>query len=658
MARARSSLAVDSNILMLVAVLIATAIVYLRCLSGGFVSDDKPLIVFNPAIGQWSFIWKSLTRNEYWFSDPTNKAPAARYRPLMLVWLGLNYHLFGLNPAGWHAAGVMLHLLGVWLVFRIASRLAGRAEAGLFAALLFGLLPGHAEAVAWTASIGVPLSAVLTLAAFLLYLLGASGDRRSRILAPICFAAAMLSHELAVALPGLIALHSFLFEPAPAPPDSLYARVRRAIVSITPFLAILPLYFAARAYALGSLLSANRFPPNRATSAQVVMTIPSVVTAYLSGIVMPLARFYHHRVLFVSSPASPHFYLPLAALIALAGTLLLAIKNHPRRRLYLFCAGWTLIALVPLLDLFALPEDALVPDGYAYLASFGWCLFAGDWLTAPGGLTPVLRCAGRAAGLALAAAYALALWKTQLTFHDDFTLFTRCVASFPESYHCHDQLASLLRERGDLAGAESEFEAALRYHPPEPSMLYEKGILDARLGRTRQAERELQTALGMLQQAGPPPATGYVTLAELYDADGDQVRAEAALDYARSLPGGASAVQIARARMKMRHGDPAGAEKILQQAASDYPGDYQVWTMLGLLMSDEKRYQEAYEAFARAVSLAPGDVRSHVFAARALHMLARDQEALAQCRQALATDPGNVEARQLSDEIAAAPPPN
>jgi protein O-mannosyl-transferase len=637
--------------LLLAGVLTATAIVYLRCLSGGFIADDKPLIAFNPAISQWSFLWKSLTRNEYWFTDPTNRAPWARYRPLMLVWLGLNYHLFGLNPAGWHAADVMLHLLGVGLVFKIASRLAGGAEAGLLAALLFGVLPGHAEAVAWEASAGVPLSAVLTLAAFLLYLRGANGDRRSRLLAPIGFFAAMMSHEIAIALPELIALHSILFEPATETAShSLNARAWRAIVSAGPFLAVLPFYFALRAYALGSLFSAGRFPVNEATAAQVVMTIPSVVTAYLSGIVTPLPRFYGRRVFFVLSPASPHFYLPLAALIALGGALMFAIKRHPRRRLYLFCAGWTLIALGPLLDLFVLPGDGLVPDAYEYLASFGWCLFVGDWLTA-GDRTPRLRAAGRAAGLALAAACAVALWKNQSTFHDDFTLFTRCTDDLPESYHCHDQLASLLRERGDLAGAESQFEVSLRYHPLEPPWLYEKGILDARLGRNRQAEQELESALNMLQQAGPPPAAGYVALAELYDADGDLAHSEAVLDRARSLPDGAQAVQMARARLTMRHGDPAGAEKILDELTVNYPHDYQVWTMLGLLMWAQNRYPDAAAAFAHAVALAPGDARPYYFAARALHRLARDPEALEQCRRALAIDPGNAEARQLSDEI-------
>jgi len=35
------------------------------------------------------------------------------------IWFRINYHLFGFNPTGWHVAMVALHLLAVWLAFKI-----------------------------------------------------------------------------------------------------------------------------------------------------------------------------------------------------------------------------------------------------------------------------------------------------------------------------------------------------------------------------------------------------------------------------------------------------------------------------------------------------------------------------------------------------------
>ncbi len=505
---------VDHTTLMLAGVLIATLVVYLRSLNNGFVWDDNGLIVKNASLGQWSFFWKSLTRHEYWFWDQANQARVPRYRPLLLIWFGLNYRLFGLNPAAWHASGLMLHLAGVWMVFKIAARLTGRAAAAMWAALFFGLLPAHAEAIAWSASAGVPISGVCMLAAFNFYLRPAGAGRR--LLAPGFFALAMLSHESAAAFPGLIGLHSFLLEPGStgAAPENdavagqVGARLHRALLRMLPFLGVLALYFAARRYALGFFMSNPDIPFNDATTAQVLMTIPWVVSAYLIAMTLPQARFFHNRVLFVTSAASPHFYLPLAALVVLSAAFLIAIRSHPRRRLYLFCAGWTAIALMPMIDLFGLPPDSLSPNGYTYLASVGWCLLAGDWLAGLGRAAPSLRIAAQTAGFALAAGYALALWKTEYLFHDDFTLLTRCVQAFPEQFHCRDLLAKQLEARNDPTGAERELNAALAVQPADPVAWFEKGRLDQSRGRTGPAEEEMWTGLGMMRKTAPPE--GYI----------------------------------------------------------------------------------------------------------------------------------------------------
>ncbi len=317
MAIESSPVAANRDYLLLGGVLAATTLVYLRCLGNGFVWDDKALIILNPRIGEWSFLWKSLTRNEYWFSDSNEALTVARYRPLLLIWLALNYHLWGVNPIGWHATGVVVHLVGVWLAFRISVRLTGEFHAGLFGALLFGLLPGHAEAVAWSAATSNVLSSVLAMTAFLLYTRPGGVRSRDPVLAPLLYGAAMLTHELVVALPGLIGLYSLLCESADGTLTGALAageagrRVGRAILRMAPFAVVLFLYFLLRRYALGFWLSNPDNPLNDATVAQVLMTIPWALTAYLSGVVIPYARFFHNRVLFVRSPAAPEF-LPAA----------------------------------------------------------------------------------------------------------------------------------------------------------------------------------------------------------------------------------------------------------------------------------------------------------------------------------------------------------
>ena len=82
----------------------------------------------------------------------------------------------------------------------------------------------------------------------------------------------------------------------------------------------------------------------------------------------------------VASPASPELlYLPLAALATLGVGLQCAIRRHPHRRLYLFCAVWMGVTIAPVMDLKALPPQMLIQDRYLYLTSAGWCVMVGDW---------------------------------------------------------------------------------------------------------------------------------------------------------------------------------------------------------------------------------------------------------------------------------------
>src|SRR5579885_1409674 len=97
----------------LAAIVALTALVYLRCLKNGYVFDDHEMIIVNRYIGEWSFLWKALVNDSWWFRDPAHLPQSHYYRPLQDIWLGLNYQAFGLNPVGPHALMVGLHVAAV-----------------------------------------------------------------------------------------------------------------------------------------------------------------------------------------------------------------------------------------------------------------------------------------------------------------------------------------------------------------------------------------------------------------------------------------------------------------------------------------------------------------------------------------------------------------
>lgn len=203
----------------LAGILALTALIYLRCLGNAFIYDDLWMIRLNPYLTRWSFLWHSMTRDSWWFKDPNHLPQSSYYRPLPNVWSGLNYQLFGFHPAGWHAAMIALHLLMVWLVYRTVLLLVSEESTALIAALLFAVLPIHAEAVVSASAVSQLLCAIFTLAAFYFFASRAAAPRRNWTLALLFAGCALLSHESAIVFPGLIAIYVFLLEaPAAIPP--------------------------------------------------------------------------------------------------------------------------------------------------------------------------------------------------------------------------------------------------------------------------------------------------------------------------------------------------------------------------------------------------------------------------------------------------------
>ncbi len=93
-------------------------LVYVATLGFQFVYDDAFQILDNSWLS-WHYIPQYFTRHVWAFSGVSGMY----WRPLFLLWLLAQHALFGANPAGWHAATVLLHALAAMLVYVLAHRL-------------------------------------------------------------------------------------------------------------------------------------------------------------------------------------------------------------------------------------------------------------------------------------------------------------------------------------------------------------------------------------------------------------------------------------------------------------------------------------------------------------------------------------------------------
>ncbi|HVN63552.1 MAG TPA: tetratricopeptide repeat protein [Candidatus Binataceae bacterium] len=643
----------------------ATALVYSHSLGNEFVFDDYDQIVDNRYLRDWSFLWKSLIYDSGWFDDPAHLPQSSYYRPLKNIWLWINFHLFGLHPASWHAASIALHLIVVWLVFRVASRLCASHTAGLLAAALFALMPLHAEAVVWAVATATLLNAALQLVAFDYYLRGESGAGGDSTRAPCrklsiawC-AVAMLNYEGAVTFPILVAAHAFFLGEDGNRPNRkssaailtggwLAEGIRRALVAAWPYALEIVGYFALRMWIFGFVT--NPYPhshPN--TGSQAALTIPAALWAYGMLLLIPWRAGPAHRLDAVRSLASPDFYIPVVKLSVAAMAAVALFIRHPRRRHYLFCAAWIAIASAPALNLLrAIQPEAALDDRYLYFASVGLCVMAADiavYFAREEGLRA--RAVWAVSGAALVT-LALVLWPVQYYWHDDVTLFSQCVNETPGAEFCHNRLGVALAGHGDFSRASRQFEDALKIRPDDNLTRYSLALVYENLGDRKAAARTISEWVKRQDHPGP---AAYTELALAAAAAGDQTGADDALKQAEAMPGGAAAAQLARAKILFLRGNRKAAESILNSILGQDPENVPALLALGTVLAADGSNEDALAAYRRAATLAPNETSLHYKIAVTLHNLGREREARDECRKILALSPDNPDARALMAAI-------
>jgi hypothetical protein len=150
----------------------------------------------------------------------------------------LGYKLFGLDPRGFYALGLVLHVVNSWLVCRLAARLTGRREAGIAAGLFFAVYERHHEAVMWISAVQELLMALGALVCLLAWLRFSPAHGRPLrragwyALALGAFVFALFSKESAlVVVPLLIGLDLHLHIGA-----QQAALLRRRLLWYAPFL--------------------------------------------------------------------------------------------------------------------------------------------------------------------------------------------------------------------------------------------------------------------------------------------------------------------------------------------------------------------------------------------------------------------------------------
>jgi tetratricopeptide (TPR) repeat protein len=554
-----------SSALLILVVLSLTFLAYSATLTFDFVYDDRPLILENPIVQSWKDVPRYFTEH-YWSSVFPGMA-GNYYRPFCLLWVRLNYALFGTQAWAWHLTTLLLHLAATFLVFRLALRLLGNDLAAGIAALIFGVHPVHIEAVAWISGLTEPLFAVPFLLAFLCHLKWREQERRKWLgLALVCQTGAMLAKETAVVFPLLAGVWEWTrVQRQPADAQS-WGSVRGVVLALrrtAAYWALLPPYLVARALVLGGF----RHLPTDLPFSAVLYTWPSLVWFWIRQLLWPfdLSGFYSLGT--VHQPDLPHFVFPALASLAVLGPLLWGAK---RSRQVAVALALLALPLLPLLDIRVFAEDDFAHDRFLYLPSVGLALLVGI------AAKRIPEGRGRIFGYPTTRVVPAALLGTvlllstasqSLFFADNITFFRHAVAHAPQNKFAKANLASHLAEQGRYEEALQHLEQVRAAHPDYWVAAYNLAYTYYRIGRLADAEAQFLKAI----QLNPGDSDQYMYLGLTHLNQNRLGEAERAMRHALALRDDKYGYHFALAMVLKLKGDRDGARAEFQKELALHP---------------------------------------------------------------------------------------
>ncbi len=627
------------------ALALATFAVFWPVLGHDFINyDDEVYVTANPhvrgGLSPAGLRWAWTT------------AHASNWHPLTWISHMLDVELYGLDPAGHHGSGVVLHAAATITLFLLLGSITGSTWRSAAVAALFAIHPLHVQSVAWVAERKDVLSGLLwflTTAAYVAWTRRPGRWRYGLLL--LTFALGLSAKPVLVTLPfTLLLLDRWpLGRWSAGERAAAWPRVREKLPLFALAAASAAITFLAQR--AGAAVLAGRPLSERVANAVVAYATYLWKTVWPTG----LAVFYPYP------EAGPPAWKVLAALALLAAISGVAWRWRRRRPYLLFGWLWYLGTLVPMIGLVQVGKQALA-DRYTYLPLVGvfvavvWGL--GELATAGRGR------AGRW-GPAVALALVVVLFGVAARgevghWRDSETLFARALAVTRGNAVAHANLGAALDARGQTREALEHYRRALTIDPALTSVR-------VALARLTAVEGDPEEALALCEQAlsarpdDARVANGCgVVLFDQGRTDEAAARFARAVELRPDYAGAHRNLALARARQgrdeeaivhyreALRLGDTAAGtrnalglalerlgapEQALRQfreALRDDPDHAEARYNYGTLLARQGRWDEALEHLSRAVEIRPDHAEAHYNLGAVLHRLGRPEQARAE----------------------------
>lgn len=448
-------------------------------------------------------------------------------RPVLEFTYWINTQLSGEDPFSFHVLNVLIHCVVTGFIFLIVRRLlewsnveAGRRTllAGM-ASAIFLLHPVQTEAVAYLAGRSEALSTLFVMAALTVFLYRRKAEATWLVVVEVMvlFGLALMSKEQTIALPGLLLLTDFWWNPAPG--FSL-----KGIFGNWRLYAVMALGAAAGLARFWNLIfgaTTAGFALKDLTWYQYFFTQCRALFVYIREFVAPFNLTADWDFPLSHNVFEHGAVFGLVALVVLAGA-----AWYFRRQFKLASFGFFtyLILMAPTSSI--LPIQDTIAERRLYFSMLGLLLILVDLVSR---IRTERRHLAYASAVVVVCA-ALATHARAAVWTDPMTLWSDTLQKSPNKLRARFQLAFAFYVRQDYATAVQKFEDAAKVGPPRADLLIDWGLAYSAL-------HETDKALEKLNQAAAMQATAHVwsQIGQVNGAAGRWPEALAALDKAQAI---------------------------------------------------------------------------------------------------------------------------
>jgi len=576
-----------------------TVLAFIPAFRNGFVSwDDAKNFLDNPhyrGLGREQLRWMWSTFH------------MGHYIPLSWMTLGLDYLVWGMNPAGYHVTSVLLHALNAVLVYFVAQRLfaltstSERILPAAFAALFFAVHPLRVESVAWITERRDALSLAFYLASLLAYLRFANSSEKQSgwyWASLAAFAGALLSKGTSVTLPAVLLLLNIYPLGRVDRRNWLGPAGRRILVELTPFALL------SAGFSLLSVVALH--PPAQLAPAAKVAVSAYSLELYIGKTAIPVGLSPLYEMPTRVDPLAARFLIAYGACIALAVAAWQLARRCPAATASLI--AFALITL-PMLGIVQ-NGPQIAADRYTYHSGPALAVFAASvlffGLRLPNG-------ARRAAAAIVLVSFIALTWRQTSVWHDSEQLWTRVLDEDPNSAIGHSAMANVRYKQGRIDEGLEHSRRAVALAPKFPQAYNDVGVGLATRGQLDEAAAAYREAIALDPAYEEPVNNLGVVLVRQGDIDaGIQ-------DYQRALamnPDYADA-HVNWGNALVRAHRPADAIPHYQEALVIRPSEADAHFNWGVALAQQGQFAGAAQQFRATLAIDPNHTEGRDYLTRA-----------------------------------------